>query len=96
MLEFGLESEVRGLIERHGPLIGTAGQAVGYKELQAFILENKPFEQTVEEIKAHTRQFARRQEIWFRSLSELKRFELTPETETEQMVDDLVQFFTGS
>jgi tRNA dimethylallyltransferase len=84
------------LIARYGPLTGTAGQAVGYKELQTYLSGNTTYDDTVDQIKAHTRQFARRQEIWFRSLRELVRFELTPATDADKMVNELTDFFTSN
>jgi tRNA dimethylallyltransferase len=94
MLDLGLETEVRGLVSQYGMLVGTAAQAVGYKEMQEYIQGSASYEQTEQAIKAHTRQFARRQEIWFRGLSELRRFELTPNTQPSDMAVELVEFFS--
>ena len=44
-------------------------------------------------IQAHTRQFARRQEIWFRGLKELERFELTPETSLDALADRIAGWY---
>ncbi len=75
MLSIGLMEEVANLLSRYGRLSGTSGQAVGYKEVQAFLespaataepsVRARAIESMIEEIKAHTRQFARRQEIGF-------------------------------
>lgn len=79
MFQSGLVEEVRGLIERHGQLSRTAKIAVGYREVTA-LLEGKIDEQTaVEEVVAHTRQLARRQETWLRSLQSLEVLEVTQE-----------------
>lgn len=93
MLDLGLEQEVRHLMERWGRLTGTAGQAVGYKEMQAYIASEVSYPDTVAAIKAHTRQFARRQEIWFRGLRELQRFEITPQTDRHELATALIDFF---
>ncbi|MFN9601863.1 MAG: hypothetical protein ACK6A7_00260 [Planctomycetota bacterium] len=42
--------------------------AVGYKEPLAFLAGELSKEEMIEQVKAHTRQFVRRQEIWFRSM----------------------------
>lgn len=102
MLAAGLEDEVRWLRARFGNLSSTAVQAVGYREMLALIddpaqsrLDSVRLEQTAAEIKAHTRQFARRQEIWFRGLKELERFELTPEVSLPVLADRLAQWYTS-
>jgi tRNA dimethylallyltransferase len=71
--------EVRGLLSNYGTLSRTAVQAVGYREVIEFLREHtigsggqevKSHAECVERVKARTRQFARRQETWFRALSE--------------------------
>ncbi len=103
MLANGLVEEVSQLMSQYGRLSGTSGQAVGYKEVQAFlespaatssdISRQRALATTTDEIKAHTRQFARRQEIWFRGLTELHRVELRPETNQSELVDQLQAYF---
>jgi len=93
MLASGLADEVRSLMTRYGQLSRTASQAVGYRELLAHVTSSIPWEQTVQDIQAHTRQFARRQEIWFRGLKELHRFQLTPETSVSQLASEIAEWF---
>lgn len=95
MLELGLEQEVRGLVEKYGNLSGTAAQAVGYRELLTFVGGQITREQMVLDVKAHTRQFARRQEIWFRGLKELQRFALTPTTTLPTLADEIVAYYNS-
>lgn len=73
MFANGLVDEVRGLLATHGQLGRTASQAVGYRESIAHLRGERSLPETVELVKARTRQFARRQETWFRSLSECRR-----------------------
>jgi len=68
MFSRGLLDEVRGLKDRYGQLGRTASQAVGYKEPLAHLAGELTRNEMVEQVKAHTRQFVRRQEIWFRSM----------------------------
>lgn len=70
MLQRGLIDEVRQLLVRYGTLSRTAAQAVGYREVQRYLAGEWTYEQTEEAILVRTRQFARRQETWFRHLSE--------------------------
>ena len=65
MFAEGLVEEVRALLAQHGDLGRTASQAVGYREVIAHLSGECDLEDTVERVKARTRQFARRQEIWF-------------------------------
>jgi len=79
MFRSGLVDEVRGLIDQHGKLSRTAEIAVGYREVIA-LLDGKVDEKTViEGVVAHTRQLARRQETWLRSLKGLEVLEVSRE-----------------
>jgi tRNA dimethylallyltransferase len=72
MFDIGLVDEARGLIERHPQLSRTALQAVGYRESFALLRGEALLPDTIEQVKIRTRRFARRQETWFRSLSECR------------------------
>ncbi|GIW97782.1 MAG: tRNA dimethylallyltransferase [Pirellulaceae bacterium] len=93
MIDAGLVEEVRGLIDRYGRLGRTASQAVGYRELIDALQSGEPLEETMERIRAHTRQFARRQEIWFRSLHELQPVVVAPDRSPRQILDDILNVF---
>ena len=70
MFAAGLVDEVRGLLARPRPLSKTAAQAVGYREVIEHLQGNRDLPATVDLVKTHSRQFAKRQGTWFRSLSE--------------------------
>ncbi len=93
MLADGLQTEVEQLIERFGSLGPTAKQAVGYREILQQLAGELPSDETTEKIKAHTRQFARRQEIWFRGLHELEPFSVTPDSDASGLAAELVDWF---
>jgi tRNA dimethylallyltransferase len=63
MVERGLVDEVAGL---QGRLGRTARQALGYKEILRHLEDGVPLEECIEEAVRRTRQFARRQEVWFK------------------------------
>jgi tRNA dimethylallyltransferase len=65
MIDAGFESEARAIFER-GNLSPTAGQALGYRELFAHFRGECSRDAAVADIITHTRQFAVRQERWFR------------------------------
>ena len=95
MLADGLLVEVEHLLVRHGSLGHTAAQAVGYREMLQQIQGELPAGETTEKIKAHTRQFARRQEIWFRGLKELEPLAVNPESQTSEMAEQLTKWFNA-
>ena len=76
MLDQGLVQEVQELIHRFGQLSRTASQAVGYKEPLALLSGKISLKEMQDQITAHTRQFVRRQEIWFRSMPGMQRLNL--------------------
>ena len=63
MVADGLVEEVRGL---RGRLSSTAAQALGYKEVLKAIDDGADVTATISEIVRRTRQFARRQQRWYR------------------------------
>jgi len=66
MIANGLVDEVRGLLQRTPGLSRTARQALGYKELIEAIEDRCSLDQAVADVVVRTRQFAVRQERWFR------------------------------
>jgi tRNA dimethylallyltransferase len=70
MFAAGLVAEVNRLREQYGALGRTASQAVGYREVIDHLEGKMDLDDTIRRVAARTRQFARRQETWFRSLSE--------------------------
>lgn len=87
MFERGLVEEVQQLLARHGRLSRTASQAVGYREAMAYLNEDVSLDEAKQRVKASTRQFARRQETWFRSLSESRFVELADDKPVEEVVE---------
>ena len=72
MFAAGLVDEVRGLLDRYGRLGRTAAQAVGYSETADHIAGGCDLAAAIERTAARSRQLARRQLTWFRSLSECR------------------------
>lgn len=66
MMAAGLLAEVTALLERPGGLSRTAMQALGYKELIAHLRGECSLDEAVETVVLRTRQYAVRQERWFR------------------------------
>jgi tRNA dimethylallyltransferase len=72
MFAAGLVEETRKLSSREAPLGRTARQALGYREVLEHLAGHLDLAATVELVKLRTRQFAKRQLTWFRSLSECR------------------------
>ena len=66
MMAQGLLDEVRELAARPEGLSRTARQALGYRELLAHVEQGAPLDQATQEAVQRTRQFARRQRMWWR------------------------------
>ncbi len=90
MFAIGFLEEVRGLIDTFGQLSRTASQAVGYREVIDHLRGTGDLEETIEKVKARTRQFARRQETWFRSLSECRSVSLEEEMSTNDVASQVI------
>ena len=64
MMRIGLLQEVTQLNDRYS-LAQRCFSAIGYKEFREYFAGKQTLEETVELIKTHTRQFAKRQYTWF-------------------------------
>lgn len=77
MIEKGLESEIKGLLEREITFDDLSMQGIGYKEWKDyFISKTKNLEETINSIKTHSRQFAKRQYTWFNNQMDVKYFDI--------------------
>jgi tRNA dimethylallyltransferase len=72
MFAVGLVDEVRSLLAAERPLSRTAGQALGYRDVFEHLTGKYDLATTIDLVKLHTRQFAKRQLTWFRSLTECR------------------------
>ena len=91
MFAEGLVNEVETLLGKHGQLGHTASQAVGYREVIELLDGQRDLAETVEAVKVRTRQFARRQETWFRSLPECQFIEQLEPSSPMAIVDRLLK-----
>lgn len=90
MFRTGLVDEVRQLMTNPGGLSRTARQAVGYPEVLQHLAQQRDLAQTVELVKLRTRQFARRQMTWFRSLAECQSVELHEPLDPAKVADHVM------
>jgi len=87
MFAAGLVEEVRGLLVDPRGLGKTAAQAVGYAEVINYCQAKQDLPTTVELVKLHTRQLAKRQATWFRSLTECRFVSIENEVAPEAVAD---------
>ena len=72
MFATGLVEEVERLNAASQTWGRTASQAVGYREVREHLAGRLTLDETIALVKTRTRQFAKRQLTWFRSLSECR------------------------
>jgi tRNA dimethylallyltransferase len=90
MFEQGLIAEVEGLLKRHDALGRTASQAVGYREVIEHLQGKLSLKDTIAQVKAHTRQLAKRQETWLRGLPEARWITMSSETTPEAVCQQII------
>ncbi|MDA1048980.1 MAG: tRNA (adenosine(37)-N6)-dimethylallyltransferase MiaA [Planctomycetota bacterium] len=91
MFQTGLLEEVKLLLDQYGDLGRTAAQAVGYREVIEFLRHGLELSRTIELVQARTRQFARRQETWFRSLAECEFVPLDEEPDPHEFAQRIIE-----
>ena len=64
MFADGLLEEAKEILSNKN--LGTARQAIGYKELQHYFDGQESLEEAIQKIKQETRRYAKRQLTWFR------------------------------
>jgi tRNA dimethylallyltransferase len=91
MFQAGLVDEVRRLLDRAEQPSRTAAQAVGYREVFEHLQGEFSLPETIERVKQHTRQLAKRQMTWFRSLSECRFVPIRGEIDDEQVARQIAE-----
>lgn len=86
MLKMGLLKEVEGLHERGISWDAPPMQTIGYKEAGACLRGELSYEDMVEAISRHTRNYAKRQVTWFRRHEELQGMSMNFPEEMEEAV----------
>jgi len=85
MFAQGLVDEIRSVREKYGDVSRTAAQAVGFREVVSLLQHECDETETVRRVKVRTRRFARRQETWFRGLSECRFVPRTDDTPAREV-----------
>lgn len=91
MMAAGLVEEVERLRAGPRPMSSTAAQAVGYQEMIEWLDGRASRPEAVARIQARTRQFAKRQETWFRGLAEVEPVAVGPAESADAVAERLVR-----
>jgi tRNA dimethylallyltransferase len=95
MFAAGLIDEVRALLAGPRPLDPVPAQAVGYREVIDLLAGRATRPEAVERVRARTRQFAKRQETWFRGLDEVIPWPVGPGEPPEATAEGLARCLGG-
>ncbi len=93
MVEAGLEDEVRRLADRPGGLALGPRQALGYAEVLDHLAGRITWDETLEAIRLHTRQFARAQMKWLRRFEGLVWLDAGPDAPADALADRVVDLW---
>lgn len=95
MFRAGLVDEVRSLLDSGVHFGRTARQALGYREVLEHLQGERDLAATIALVKTRTRQFAKRQLTWLRSLSECRRIELAEPLDAARVAEQLIALARG-
>jgi tRNA dimethylallyltransferase len=90
MIEAGFIDEVRVLIKMGLNSRHVAYQAIGYRSIMAYLRNKLTLQEAVRDIKKDTRQYAKRQQTWFRRLPDKCEFDVTEQT-SETYADEVCE-----
>ena len=79
MFAQGLVEETRRLLDHGLPENQNAMQAIGYRQVVEHLRGERGLSETIEQVKARTRKFAKRQLTWFRGHGHCRWIELRPD-----------------
>jgi tRNA dimethylallyltransferase len=94
MIEEGLIEEVKGLYQR-GLRDCQSIQAIGYKEMYAYLEGRVPLEEAIENLKQNSRRYAKRQLTWFRNKMEVSWFDMTNVEDTSKKITEISRCVEG-
>ncbi|WP_283234583.1 tRNA (adenosine(37)-N6)-dimethylallyltransferase MiaA [Alteribacter keqinensis] len=92
MMEQGLLDEVKRLYDS-GVRDCQSVQAIGYKEIYAYLEGRMTLEEAVSALKQNSRRYAKRQLTWFRNKMDITWFDMTHDA--EQKVREIHEFVEG-
>lgn len=95
MLEQGLVEEVSRLLADGLARDAVAMQALGYKEIAAYLAGDLDYETAVTLLKRDTRHFAKRQLSWFRHMRELQWVDVGEQPKNSELFKEICAIIAG-
>lgn len=93
MLESGLTNEVKDLVSRgFTPEKNQCMKGIGYKEVLEYLNQELTFEEMVEKIKQHTRNYAKRQITYFKRNKDIIWFDMG-KLAKDEIVDNIIELY---
>ena len=92
MFREGWVAETEQLLQRGLAQNETAMQALGYRQIVEHLRGERSLPETIELVKARTRQFAKRQMTWFRRQLQLSWINLEPQSSLEDVAKSIARW----
>lgn len=93
MMSLGFIDEVAGLLDGGIDPSLPSMNAVGYRQMAVHILDGRSLEETVDEIRRSTWQYARRQMTWFRGVEDIKWVDAAPDDDPAELAGKVLALF---
>ncbi|MGE6631534.1 tRNA (adenosine(37)-N6)-dimethylallyltransferase MiaA [Bacillus sp. NPDC077027] len=94
MINDGLVEEVETLFQA-GIKDCQSVQAIGYKELYAYLKGESSLNEAIEQLKQNSRRYAKRQLTWFRNKMDVIWFDMTPPCHFSDKKDEIFTYIAG-
>ena len=92
MFEAGLEAEVRGLLAAGVSFDDPGMQGIGYREFRPYMAGACTIDEVREDIKKHSRQYAKRQYTWLNHQMPVHWFQVLNEQEQQRMLKEIAEW----
>lgn len=94
MIQLGLVNEVSTLFEKYS-FDCHCFSAIGYKEFIGYYKNDLDLNECVEQVKTHTRQFAKRQYTWFNHQMKITWYDIEGKNFKDKLKEEVKQFING-
>lgn len=95
MLEQGLITEVKNLVQQGTSTDYQSMQGIGYKEIASYLKGEVDLATTVEKVKQATRHFAKRQLTWYRKMPYVTWFDVNQFASYDKMLATFYNYIAG-
>ncbi|MDO4192902.1 MAG: tRNA (adenosine(37)-N6)-dimethylallyltransferase MiaA [Erysipelotrichaceae bacterium] len=96
MIDEGLEEEVRGLLAQGVTFDDLCMRGIGYREWKPYFEGNASVEEVLEDIRKHSRQYARKQYTWLNHQMPVNWFEVLDPADRQRMKEEILAWAKNS